>query len=1001
MRMHTTFVRSWQLWVVALLLSVSSAAWGQVTSGNLFVECVDISGSVLVGVTVTLTGQGAPQVQQTDEQGHARFLGLAPGGGYKVVAELQGFSTLEQPDIDIAVGANTSLKLRHEPVFEAIVTVISEQASLLDRRKISTGVKITSVQLEKIPSARDPWVMLQSVPGVLVDRVNVGGNESGQQSNFVGNGAAGSASSWSIDGVAINDPSARGSSPTYYNFDAFEQMAISTGGSDINALTSGVQLNLVTKRGTNQWKVSGRYLTTSDSWQSDSDISAADLGQAGPWNRNRAQGPISAGVSTESVDDYGADVGGPLVRDRLWVWGTYGLQDVKAFQLGSGAPVPDNTELESYAMKLNAQLAPNNSGVVFYHFGDKVKDGRGAGPTRPRETTFLQTGPTDIYKLEDTHIFSNTLYVTGMASYVGGGFAFDPIGGLGTDPNLNVVWDQSGIFHNSFFGFSTERPQEQVKVDGSAFFNTTDTSHELKFGVGYRHNEVESLSSYPGQGLVGLAYLGPFYGASGSDFLGQAYHDVFKFDEFDQWQVLLQDTITWGKATVNVGLRYDLQQPTNGDAPQPAARFANIPAFTKVGGDPGFEWESISPRIGLTYAVGEERNTLLRASYSRFADQMGTGFFSGLGVNPVIYQYFYWRDDNGDSIIDQDSIFLVPPSQGGLVGDRTLVSNLVDPGLDPALTDEIVLGVEHALRPEFVVGLQATFRQNSDTIVNDPLVVENGAKRPTVRSDYEQVGTVQGTLPDGSAFAEPVFALRQGVTRDQARGSLARNSDLGSDYFGLNLTVNKRLTNRWLLRGFINFSDWTYDGRSARDIQDPTRGIGTVNGDQVLTQSAGSGSKNEVWISSQWSANVSGLYQVAPDQPWGFNLSADINLREGFAIPYRTTIGGRSPFTHADGFGRSVLLSPETDTFRNEDLVLVNARIEKEFTFSDFGLTVGVDAFNLFNNNDTLQTEGLVSSTFVDNSGAQVGRFDSRNADYIRETISPRIFRVGARFSWN
>jgi hypothetical protein len=980
-----------------LLLATAGLAMAQQTSGNIFVSVVDDQGQALPGVTVTLTGQGAPQVNVTNAEGQTRFLGLAPGGGYQITAELEGFSTVEYPNIVVGVGRNTTVQITVTPAVEETITVTSE-SPLLDERKVSTGTTVTSVELEKIPTARDPWAVLQSVPGVLVDRVNVGGNESGQQSNFVGNGSGNNSGSWSVDGVVITDPAARGSSPTYYNFDAFEEMAISTGGSDINALTSGVQLNLVTKRGTNAWRISGRYLVTDNSWQSDPSVSSSALGQAGPWNNNNAQAPLTQTSSTESVDDYGIDFGGPLVKDRLWIWGTYGVQDVKAFQLGNGPPVPDDTKLESYAAKLNAQLTSNNSGILFYHYGDKVKNGRGAGPTRPQETTWNQTGPTDIYKLEDTHIFNSNLYLTGLVSHVGGGFALSPIGGIGDDPNLNLVWDQNGIWHNSFFFYSTDRPQDQAKVDGSYFFNTGNTNHELKFGVGYRHNEVTSLSVYPGQGLVGLSRFGAYYGASGTDFLGVAYHDIFVADEFDQWNVLLQDTITWGNVTVNAGIRYDLQSPTNLDAVQPAARLAPIPEFTRVGGDPGFEWESISPRIGITYALGEERDTLLRASYARFADQLGTGFFADLGVNVQQYQYFYWRDDNNDNIIDQSSIVFLP----GLIGDRTVVANRVDPGLDPALTDELVLGVEHALLPEFVIGLQATYRQNSGAIVSQTLVQENGVVRPDQRNDYVQVGTVRGTLPNGSGFNEPVFALRDGVSLDPARGFLRRNSDLEDQYLGINFTFNKRLSNRWLLRGFVNYSDWTYENRSGntRDITDPTPGIGTTTGDQVLVQSTGSGNKGEVWISSTWSANVSGLYQIAPDRPWGFNVSADINLREGFAIPYRTTVGGRSALT-GDNIGRTVLVSGSTDSFRNDDVVLVNARIEKEFNFSDFGLTIGVDAFNLFNNNDALQTEGVVSSAYFNNSGTQVGVFNSNNADFIREVISPRIFRIGARFSWN
>lgn len=976
---------------VALLLVTAGMAMAQQTSGNIFCTVVDEQGAALPGVTVTLTGQGAPRVNVTNAQGQVRFLGLAPGGGYQLTAELEGFSTIEYPNIAVGVGKNASIQLQVSAAVEETITVTSE-SPLLDERKVSTGTTITSVELEKIPTARDPWVILQSVPGVLVDRVNVGGNESGQQSNFVGNGSGRASASWSVDGVTITDPAARGASPTYYNFDAFEEMAISTGGSDISALTGGVQLNLVTKRGTNSWKVSGRYLVTDESWQSSSDING-QLAAAGPWNGGNAQAPFQTD-STESVDDYGIDFGGPVVKDRLWIWGTYGIQDIKAFKIGN-PPVPDDTELESYAAKLNAQLSSNNSGILFYHYGDKVKNGRGAGRTRPRLTTWNQVGPTDIYKLEDTHIFNSNLYITGLASYVGGGFSLTPIGGLGSDPSQNIVWDQGGIWRNNFFGYSTVRPQEQAKVDGSYFFNTGDTNHELKFGVGYRNSQVESQTTYPGQGLVGLARFGAGFGPSGTDFLGVAYHDVFRSDEFDSWNILLQDTITWGNATVNVGVRYDLQDPTNLDAPQPAARLANIPAFTKPGGDPGFEWTSFSPRVGITYALGEDRATLLRASYARFADQMGTGFFSGLGVAVQQYQYFYWRDDNGDNQIDQGTITFGP-----IIGDRSQVANRVDPGLDPAQTDEIVLGIEHALLPEFVIGAQITVRNNSNGVISDRLVSEGGVVRPVTRADYAQVGTVQGSIPGGGNFSEPVFALRSGVSLDPARGSFTRNSDLEQDYLGLNLTFNKRLSNRWLLRGFVNFADWTYENRNAADLQDPTRGIGTTNGDQVLVRSAGSGSKGEVWISSQWSANVSGMYQVAPDRPWGFNVSADVNLREGFAIPYRTSISSRSGFT-GDSIGRAPLVSATTDSFRNDDVIMINTRIEKEFTFSDFGLTIGIDGFNIFNNNDTLQTDGVLSSSYFDNAGVQVGGFTNTNANFVNETISPRIFRIGARFSFN
>jgi hypothetical protein len=323
----------------------------------------------------------------------------------------------------------------------------------------------------------------------------------------------------------------------------------------------------------------------------------------------------------------------------------------------------------------------------------------------------------------------------------------------------------------------------------------------------------------------------------------------------------------------------------------------------------------------------------------------------------------------------------------------------VDPNLDPAQTDELLLGVEHALLPEFVVGLQATFRQTTNTTSSDIIVVQGGVRRVVTASDYVQSGTVRGTLPDGSTFNQPVYRLKPGVVRDPAGGTFLSNRGIEDEYFGLSATFNKRLSNRWMMRGFVNYSDW----QNVVDpgiIEDPTRGVNTVDGSQVLTQSAGSGTKAEVWINSKWSANVSGMYQVAPDRPWGFNVAADINAREGFAIPYRVSVNGRSGVT-GDTLTRTLLVSPENDAFRNDDVFTVNARVEKEFSFSDFGLTVGIDLFNVFNESTVLQRSGVLSASYFNNAGTPVGGASASRGDHVNETISPRIYRLGARLSWN
>src|SRR5262249_12284879 len=139
------------------------------------------------------------------------------------------------------------------------VAAVSETVTVLASSPISdvlatgTATNITSDELTRIPTSRDPFALLRSVPGVLVDRVNIGGNETGQQSNFASKGTRPQDAVWTLDGVEITDMSATGSSPTYFNFDNFEEVQISTAGNDIKSRTGGMALNMIIKRGTNQF----------------------------------------------------------------------------------------------------------------------------------------------------------------------------------------------------------------------------------------------------------------------------------------------------------------------------------------------------------------------------------------------------------------------------------------------------------------------------------------------------------------------------------------------------------------------------------------------------------------------------------------------------------------------------------------------------------------------------------------------------------------------------
>ena len=83
---------------------------GQLQTGNLYGTVTDSEGEALPGVTLTLSGVEHPRIQISNAEGQFRFMGLEPGT-YKLTAELDGFNTVEHPDIKISAGHDTTIKI--------------------------------------------------------------------------------------------------------------------------------------------------------------------------------------------------------------------------------------------------------------------------------------------------------------------------------------------------------------------------------------------------------------------------------------------------------------------------------------------------------------------------------------------------------------------------------------------------------------------------------------------------------------------------------------------------------------------------------------------------------------------------------------------------------------------------------------------------------------------------------------------------------------------------
>jgi hypothetical protein len=935
--------------VAAWLLAMAALpVRAQLQTGDLYGTVTDEQKQALPGVTVTLSGVGAPQVQQSDAQGKFRFLNLYPGT-YGLRAELEGFSTVERPDLTIRVGGKANIEVTLNGAIKDVITVTGE-APLLDERKVTQGSNVSTVELDKVPTARDPWSLLSQAPGVLVDRVNVGGNESGQQSNFIGVGSGGRDNTFAVDGVILTDMNAVGGSATYFDFGAFEEVQFTVSTADVTVQTSGVTINQVTKRGTNDWRGTARYLDTDGSLQ--------------------AKPEQVDGNRIDKVEEYGADIGGPLIKDHLWIWGAYGVSDIRNIVQGGQL---DKTKLEDYNAKLNFQAGAADSGVLHYWTNDKLKTGRGAGPDRQPGATHDQTTPQDIYKIEDTLLASSNWSITGLWSRDTGKFTLTPEAGL--DPHIFI--DAAGIYSGTDYDFKQDATIDQERLDTSYFFNTGAIGHELKFGGSFREQSNTSGTVWPhGNRVFSADY-------QGSDLpLVEFFRNRKNRVVSDYGAAWVQDTITQNRWTINAGLRYDHQDLKNKSAFDPGVPEAQglLPPISFAGNNGGgFKWDTIEPRVGITYALGENRQTLLHGTFSRYAEQLGQ-LPLATRVNPLGYNYayFYFEDANNNLILDPGELgslqfaytYNIDPN------NPTAVPNVNDRNLKPTLTDELTFGLDQGFGNNLALGLNLTYRNIHDIPESRIFVVdESGNTRLATRDDWVQAGTVTGTLPNGQTVTKPYYDLRDGLT--PTGGSLYTNGDRKQRYLGATLSLTKRLADRWSFRGHVTYNDWKWQiGPNYKKYDDPTDTITDLTGfaddPSVFFEKEG-GNKSDIFTGSRWSFNMNGIYQIAPDRPWGFNVAANITGREGYITP---------PYIKKGGVvgSRNIQLAG-IDEFRNPNIYLLDARIDKDFRFNDFNLTLSADGFNLTNQSYVLQRERNVNAD----------RFYQVN-----ERLSPRVLRLGA-----
>jgi len=950
--------------LAALTLGLAPALFAQpAASGNIYGTVTDASGAALPGAAIVLTSDAGSRSTTSGAQGDFRFLNV-PHGTHKLVVSMTGFGTVNR-DIVIAVGQNVQLTFNLKVAAMAEAVTVTAESPIVDSRKVGISTSITKDELSKIPTARDPWGILQTIPGVTVDRVNLAGNESGQQAGYQGKGADPKNNVWAIDGVVITDMATFGASPTYYTYDAFDQVSVSAGGNDITQATGAVGIGFATKRGTNA--VHGNavgYFTHDDlQW---SNIPAELEGDA------RLQGSDKAD-HTQQISDYNFDLGLPILKDKLWIWGSWGREDIRILRL---TQTSDKTVLDTKTAKLNWQASPKDMISAFWFLGSKIKIGRSPGSGLTESDSYLwdqgnyfPQQPHGLSKIEWNRTFSPNFFLNAKWAYYSTGFT---LAGRGNDDQiLNFVTNQASGNANSQ---NFLRPQTTWQLDGSYFLYGAGGSHELRFGGSWRKTGAISENFYAGNKTQAR------FNTTGSD-RARFYRDAASDAESKYLSFYASDTFTRDRLTLTLGLRFDKQQGEVLPSSVPANPLIpdKLPAIDFAGGGQGIDWSDLSPRVGFTYALNESRRTLLRGSFGYYAGQLQTGaanFDSPVGGAALLE--YDWKDLNGDQKISNNEVdFSVLRASSGVDPNNPgspSTPDRIDPDLSSDNDYEVVLGLDHELVPNLAVGVAYTWRRNVDTFTRG---LDNYW---TPRIGVTAADYTQGAPVTRNGYTVTPYVLNAGVTtRPGVTGGrlLSQRPDFHRQYNGLEFTLVKRLSSKWMARASFSYMDWQDKLEGPLGHFPNPNPIDTdpgYDGGQVIRTGTGSGKL--LYVNAKWQFSANGLYQL----PWDMEVAANVFGRQGYPRPFYLQVN-----TGAFEGTTNILAISSIEDERLPDLFDMDLRLAKNLKLGGTRLTLSVECFNMFNSNTEINRVVNASSSVYNR---------------LEEIMAPRIVRFGARFGF-
>ncbi len=933
---------------LGLLVPCTAAAQGGGASstGTIQGRAADSSGAVLPGVTVTATSPSmiGVQTQVTNDNGGYRFPAVPPGV-YSLTFELAGFNTVKRDGIQISLGftANINTDMAVATLQETVT--VTGESPVIDTTASRVQQNFKLEQLNSIPNGRDMWALLAATPGVVMSRIDVGGNRAGTQTGYTAYGLNGQVRV-SVEG--INTTEGTGGAGFYFDYGSFEEVFLGVAGQGAEAATPGVQSQFLGKSGSNRF--SGELYTDwyNNSFQA-SNLTAEHINTFG----------LRPGSNeVQRYYDVNVNFGGPIQKDKIWFHTSWRKQFNSVEQPLFNFDSNFDTWNTNPSIKTTYQINQRHKLIGYYQWNMKVQPNRlplgtytydSAGPTSRQES------PSWVWKGEWNGTLSDKIYLE--ARY--GDFGYYDARLANSDEAY--FWRDSGrlVLTGAHAQSQNDRDRKQLTGAATYFLDTKHGSHTFKFGGemylesqwgGRQQNVGGNVEHIYSTGVSSSVVFGIPTALSVSGLKASDNGDLLVVNKLDQQDVFINDTWSLGRVTLNLGARWDRYRGWSPEQRQLAFSNGPVSVPEQVFQERSFyTWNSFGPRVGLIYDLAGDGKTVVKASYGLFWHNPGPGVSADANPNQNNKSVTYnWNDVNGDRRFQL--------GEQGAVTNTTLSGSIqFDPNITQPFSHDASLYVERQVAAS--LGARVGFVYKSE----DDLIAQYIPGRPisayTVPFPFVDIG------PDGRAgTGDEATRTLLGVPAAQAANfpltNVVQNTPRFSRYKTVEASVVKRMSDRWSVQAGGSHT-WAHDFPGAYP-NDPN---GTFDHD-----------------TSRWDFKLSGTYEA----PWRIRISPLVRHQAGANFARQISVGSAAA-TAAGAIYSGTINAEPLNSRRHDNIAVVDVRAERSFSL---GGPVRVRAmFDLFN---------------ITNSNSAETRTIATGTSFLRPTaiLAPRTARVGVRFQW-